>query len=137
MLIRTYSELTEIESYLDRFEYLKLGGGVSDRTFGGDRWLNQRFYKSKEWKDLRHKIAVRDLAKDLAHEDYPIAGTVYIHHINPLTPEDLKVRNLRKLLDPENLVCVSLNTHNAIHYGDSSLLIKEPVVRTPGDTKLW
>lgn len=124
------------ESFEDRFEYLKLRGSVGRETFGGDRYLNQRFYRSREWKRVRRDVIARDEACDLADPDMPIKGHLYVHHIDPLTTKDL-VEGGEKLFDMNNLVTVSHNTHNAIHYGDASLLPKPLVERTPGDTKLW
>ena len=135
--IKTYSELIELESFLDRYRYLKLGGQVGVDTFGFDRYLNQQFYKLKEWKLTRAKVIVRDLGCDLGVEGLDISGTIIIHHINPITINDVKNRN-PILLDPEYLISTQLNTHNAIHYGDESLLISStPLERRPNDTTLW
>lgn len=135
-IIRTYEDLIKIDSFEDRFEYLKLSGAVGEDTFGFDRWLNQIFYKSKEWKRVRDEVIVRDMGHDLAHEDYPIKGKVIIHHMNPIFLDDL-VDRTEFLLDPNYLICTSHNTHNAIHFGDQNLLPKKPIERRPGDTKLW
>lgn len=121
MMNKCYSEMLEFDSYIDRYNYLRQCAKVGQRTFGWTRIFNQSFYRSKEWKDLRNSIIVRDGACDMAHSDYPI-GEIIIHHINPITLDDLNDHS-SKILDPENLVCVSHNTHNAIHYGDSSLLV--------------
>ena len=135
--IKTYSELIELESFLDRYRYLKLGGQVGVDTFGFDRYLNQQFYKLKEWKLTRAKVIVRDLGCDLGVEGLDISGTIIVHHINPITINDVKNRN-PILLDPEYLISTQLNTHNAIHYGDESLLISStPLERRPNDTTLW
>ena len=135
--IKTYSELIELESFLDRYRYLKLGGQVGVDTFGFDRYLNQQFYKLKEWKLTRAKVIVRDLGCDLGVEGLDISGTIIIHHINPITINDVKNRN-PILLDLEYLISTQLNTHNAIHYGDESLLISStPLERRPNDTTLW
>ena len=135
-IIRTYEDLIKIDSFEDRFEYLKLSGAVGEDTFGFDRWLNQIFYKSKEWKRVRDEVIVRDMGHDLAHEDYPIKGKVIIHHMNPIFLDDL-VDRTEFLLEPNYLICTSHNTHNAIHFGDQNLLPKKPIERRPGDTKLW
>lgn len=135
-IIKTYSEMISLPTFIERFEYLKIGGKVGDATFGYDRYLNQILYRTPEWKRFRRDIIVRDMGCDLACEDREIVGKIMVHHINPLTIED--VYNLDpKIFDPENVVCVSLDTHNAIHYGDQSLLMKDPVVRTKNDTCPW
>jgi hypothetical protein len=135
--IKTYSELITFESFLDRYRYLKLDGQVGVDTFGFDRYLNQQFYKLKEWKLTRAKVIVRDFGCDLGVEGLDISGTIIIHHINPITINDVKNRN-PILLDPEYLISTQLNTHNAIHYGDESLLVSiTPLERSPNDTKLW
>ena len=134
--IRNYRELSSIKSFEDRFEYLKLSGRIGEETFGFDRWLNQIFYNTKEWKRLRDEVIVRDMGCDLGHEDYPIAGRIIIHHMNPIYWDDIVERS-ELLLDPQYLICTSHNTHNAIHYGDRNLLPKGPIERRPGDTKLW
>ena len=136
-MIRTYSELIQLPTFEERFNYLKLHGDVGRETFGFDRYLNQRFYKSKEWNQVRDRVIVRDFGCDLACEDIPISGQIIVHHMNPFTIEELET-NPSILLDPEFLICVSLDTHNAIHYGDSSILKKNVLVeRKPNDTKLW
>lgn len=135
-IIRTYEDLIKIDSFEDRFEYLKLSGVVGEDTFGFDRWLNQIFYKTKEWRRIRDEVIVRDMGCDLGCEDYPIKGKVIIHHMNPLYLDDL-VDRTEFLLDPNYLICTSHNTHNAIHFGDQNLLPKKPIERRPGDTKLW
>lgn len=132
----TYKELVTIDDFLKRFEYLKLNGEVGLDTFNSNRYLNQQFYKSYEWKKLRNEIIVRDNGCDLGFEGRPINNDILIHHLNPLTLEDFKNRS-KSLLDPDNLICVSLRTHNAIHYGSSELLVNDPIVRTKNDTKLW
>ena len=134
--IRTYSELIRLPTFIERFEYLKLKGQVGNETFGFDRYLNQQFYHSREWKTVRDYVITRDFGRDLAKEGYEIYGKIYIHHMNPITQMDI-VRSHVSMIDPEFLVCVSHGTHNAIHYGDTSLLITEPVERKPGDTSLW
>lgn len=137
MKVRTYSELITLPTFEERFEYLKLNGRIGDDTFGFDRYLNQRFYKSQEWKSLRNKILLRDNGCDLAIEDRPIYERIYIHHMNPLLAADVIERS-QYLLNPEFLICVSQTTHNAIHYGDSNLLPKSQLVeRSPNDTAPW
>lgn len=136
MSIRTYTELITIPTFKERFEYLKLGGKVGAETFGFDRYLNQILYQSAEWKLFRRDIIIRDNGCDLACEGYEIHGMILIHHINPLTIEDVVNRSY-KIFDHDNVVCTILNTHNAIHYGDESLLVTEPIVRTPYDTCPW
>ena len=136
MSIRTYSELITIPTFEERFEYLQLKGSVGKDTFGYDRHLNQVLYRSPEWKRLRNQIIIRDCGCDLACEGYDIHSKVLIHHLNPITVEDVLARS-RKVFDPDNLVCVSHNTHNAIHYGDVDLLVTGPIIRTKNDTCPW
>lgn len=137
MMHRTYTELSRIHDFKERFEYLALHGAVGRDTFGFDRWMNQAFYTSKEWRDLRHVVIARDLGCDLGMEGHEIRSRIYVHHMNPLTPEQID-RGESEMLDPEFLICVTLRTHNAVHFGNANLLRKtEPTVRTPGDTKLW
>lgn len=134
---KSYSELIRIPSYEERYEYLKLGGSVGELKFNGHRYLNQRFYSSDpEWKRVKRQVIIRDNGCDMAHEDYMIGGKVIIHHINPITIEDLMKRD-PKIFDLDNLICVSHNTHNAIHYGDISLLALPPVERIAFDTCPW
>ncbi len=135
--IRSYSELIRIPSYEERFEYLRLSSIIGESTFGFDRWINQELYRSKRWRnDIRDRVIIRDNGCDMAHSDYPIVSGILIHHINPITIED--VENMTDaIFDLDNLVCVSHRTHNAIHYGDRSLLQSTPVVRKPGDTCPW
>lgn len=135
-MMRTYSELIKYNTFEDRFNYLKLNGVIGEDTFGFDRWLNQNFYNSKEWKSIRDFVIIRDGGCDMAMDGYEIGGKVYVHHMNPITPNDI-VHSTEALMDPEFLVCVSHNTHNAIHYGDISILATDPVERRPGDTCLW
>lgn len=134
--IKTYSELITIPSFLERYRYLKLGGSIGEETFGFDRYLNQTLYRSPEWKRFRRDMIIRDNGMDLAADDYEIVGKILVHHINPLTVQDV-IRRDPKIFDPENVICTSMNTHNAIHYGDESLLMIEPVVRTKYDTCPW
>ena len=136
MSIKTYSELITIPTFEERFEYLQLKGSVGKDTFGYDRYLNQVLYRSPEWKRLRNQIIIRDSGCDLACDGYDIYDKVLIHHLNPITVEDVLARS-RKVFDPDNLVCVSHNTHNAIHYGDVDLLITGPIIRTKNDTCPW
>ena len=135
--IRTYSELIRIPTFEDRFRYLKLRGKVGEDTFGFDRYFNQKFYRSSEWKRIRDHVIVRDGACDLGIPDREIFGKVIIHHMNPFRIEDLTGDNAKDLLDPEFLICVSHETHNAIHYGDESLLPEIFVERRPNDTCPW
>lgn len=136
MNTKTYSELIAISSFEERFEYLQLKGSVGKDTFGYDRYLNQILYHSPEWKKLRNQIIIRDCGCDLACEGYEIYGRILIHHLNPITVDDVVARS-RNVFDPDNLVCVTNNTHNAIHYGDASLLVTGPIVRTKNDTCPW
>ena len=136
-IIKSYSELITIPTYEGRFEYLYLGGAVGKETFGFDRYLNQQFYNSYEYRKFRRDMALRDLGCDMAMDGYPLGETFILHHINPISPDDILNRNIRILLDPENTVCANFRTHNAIHYGDSSLLITAPIERKPNDTCPW
>lgn len=135
-IIRTYSELISLPTFEERFEYLKLGGKVGEETFGFDRYLNQIFYKSKEWEELRNKIILRDCGCDLGISDYEIQGKILIHHMNPITKDDILNRT-DYLLNPEYLICTSKSTHDAIHYGNSDLLYAGPVERFKNDTCPW
>lgn len=135
--IRTYSELMQLQSYDERFEYLSLGGRVGEETFGFDRYLNQQLYKSKEWKTIRDYVIMRDNGFDLAMDDYDIYGTIYVHHMNPITSNDI-IDSTEYLLNPEYLICVSMDTHNAIHYGNKDYLDRHKIVmRTPNDHCPW
>lgn len=134
--IKSYSEMVRLPTFLERYRYLKIGGQVGEETFGYDRYLNQILYRSSEWKRFRRDVIIRDNGCDLACDGYEIIGKVLIHHIDPITVRDIELRD-PKIFDPENVVSVTLNTHNAIHYGDESLLITEPLVRTPNDTCPW
>lgn len=135
-MVKTYSELITFKNFEDRFNYLSLTGIVGETTFGSRRWLNQMLYKTEMWKSTRRKAIFRDNGCDLAHEDYAIHGSVYIHHINPITVEDILERR-DCVFDLENLVCTSFRTHQAIHYGTEESLPKGPAVRTKNDTCLW
>ena len=134
--LRTYSELIRIPNYMDRFEYLKLDGVVGEATFGFERYLNQKFYHSHEWKTIRQHVIVRDMGCDLGIVDREIAGRIFIHHMNPITVKDISEAT-RFLLNPEYLICTCKRTHDAIHYSDESILYQDPVVRTPNDTCPW
>lgn len=134
--MRTYSELIKLQTFEERFEYLRLDGEVGIETFGFDRHLNQAFYQSPLWRNLRHKVIARDLGFDLAFPGRPIAARLLIHHINPITEQDL-FEGSPAVMDLENLVTTCHDTHNAIHYGSVDLLVQDYVPRQPGDTKLW
>ena len=133
---RGYSELVEIPTIEGRYDYLVLGGQVGRSTFGFDRWMNQQFYTSRAWKQIRSIVIVRDNGCDLGVEGYEIGGSLLVHHMNPVTPDDL-IKGEDWLLDPEYLITTCQLTHNAIHYGDRTLLPRVPVERQPGDTNLW
>lgn len=134
---KCYSELIQIPSLEERYEYLRLQGFVGDETFGSKRRMNQLFYSSDIWKQTRSEIILRDEACDLAVPGYEINRRLQVHHINPIRLEDILENRWDILLDPENLICVSFRTHNAIHYGDNSLLPQIPIERKPGDTCPW
>lgn len=135
-MIKCYSELIRIPTFEERFQYLKLDGRVGDDTFGFDRFLNQQFYRSQQWKSLRNEIILRDNGCDLAMEGYDIYEKVIIHHMNPIRLEDV-VDISEYLINPEYLICTTLNTHNAIHYGNENNLLNKPVERTLHDTCPW
>lgn len=135
-IIRTYSELITLPTFEERYRYLRLGGRVGEETFGFDRYLNQIFYKSDEWRSIRDYVIIRDNGCDLAMEDREIHGRIIVHHMNPIYQEDL-LRRSKYLLDPEYLISTIKNTHDAIHYGDESLLITVPNERTKNDTCPW
>lgn len=135
--MKCYSELIQLPTFQERFEYLKLDGIVAEETFGFDRYLNQNFYRSQQWRKLRDEIIIRDNGCDLGDECHPIYGKILIHHINPISQNDI-LRHSDYLLNPEYLICTTYETHNAIHYGDPSQLpYKEFVERTPNDTCPW
>lgn len=136
MSIKTYSELICFHTFKERFEYLKLRGSVGKDTFGHDRYLNQVFYTSKEWRRLRDEIIIRDNGCDLGIDGREIRDKIYIHHLNPLGAKDILDRS-EYLMNPEYLICVSFETHNAIHYGDINLLPRDPIERKPNDTCPW
>lgn len=135
-MIRTYTELSQLDSFVDRFEYLRLGGIVGEPTFGFERHRNQRFYGSREWRLIRDEVLARDLGQDLGVDGFDIHVRPIIHHMNPMEPIDL-IHGNESILDPEYLITVTHQTHNAIHYGDKSLLALPVVERRPGDTRLW
>lgn len=135
-MIKTYKDLRRLSTFDERFEYLKLSGSVGAATFGFDRYLNQLLYHSRDWRRTRDHIIVRDNGCDLAINDRDIHNGILVHHINPITIENIE-RGDDCVYDPDNLICTSHNTHNAIHYGDSTLLTKFPKPRAKGDTQLW
>lgn len=136
MSIRTYSELITLPTFIERYRYLKLSGRVGKDTFGFDRYLNQIFYQSKEWKSIRDYVITRDNGCDLGIVGHEIYGRILIHHINPITADDILKRS-DFLLNPEYLICTIKNTHDAIHYSDESLLITDPIERSMNDTCPW
>ena len=135
-MVKTYSELSKLTSFEDRFRYLKLDGIVGETTFGFDRYLNQLFYQSQKWKKIRDEVIVRDSCCDLGVEGYEIYKYAMIHHMNPITIKDIQEES-EYLLNPEYLITTTQKTHNAIHYGDASLLRKKWEPRRPGDTLSW
>jgi hypothetical protein len=135
-VIRTYSEMVQYGTFEERFEYLSLHGTVGEATFGFDRYMNQQFYRSRQWRLIRNEVKVRDMACDLGIDGYEIYDRVIIHHMNPMTAQDLE-EGRSEILDPEFLICVTHDTHNAIHYGDKSLLRQPLIERRPGDTTPW
>ena len=134
--IKTYSELITLPTFIERFRYLKLNGKVGDSTFGYDRYLNQILYTSREWLTFKDRIVLRDDGCDLACEGFNVPVRITVHHINPITVDDVVNRN-PKVFDPENVICVSHNTHMAIHYGSEELLITSPIERKANDTCPW
>lgn len=136
MNIRTYSELSKLTSFIDRFNYLKLSGTVGEETFGFDRYLNQILYRSQRWKSVRNYVILRDNGCDLGVEGFEIPGRIIVHHMNPITLLDITTES-EFLMDPEFLISTVHNTHNAIHYGDESLLVTAPIERRPNDTCPW
>ena len=133
---RTYSDLFRLSSFKERFEYLRLNGSVGVETFGFDRYINQRFYQSKEWQSIRDRVIVRDCGCDLGIDGQEITGPIYIHHMNPISAKDIETFS-KFLLNPLYLICTTHQTHNAIHYGDETLLASEPIERKPNDTCPW
>lgn len=136
VIIRIYTELSELPTFEERFEYLKLSGKVGAETFGFDRIFNQKFYSSYEWKRIRNFVISRDLGCDLGVDGYEIQNGIFIHHMNPITLDDIEKRT-EILLNPNYLICTSFETHNAIHYGDVSQAVRKPIERTPNDTCPW
>ena len=136
MIIRTYNELMLLPTFEERFEYLKLSGRVGKETFGFDRWLNPKFYRYAEWKHLRDQVIIRDNGCDLGVEGREIYGKILIHHMNPITKKDILDRT-DLLLNPMYLISVTKQTHDAIHYSDDSILMKDPIVRSRNDTCPW
>lgn len=136
MIIRSYSELIRLNTFEERYEYLRLRGDVGRSTFGFDRYLNQQFYRSAQWRNLRHHIIARDLGCDLAVEGYEIHDKILIHHMNPIDSDDIIDGN-SDIMEPEFLISTTQKTHNDIHYGNDNRLPSQLVERRPGDTKLW
>ena len=134
--MRTYSELIKLTTLAERFDYLKLGGVIGEDTFGFERYLNQNFYRSAVWKKIRNEVIIRDNGCEMGLEDYPIAGRIIIHHMNPVDSDDI-IHQRDILLNPEFLICVGNQTHNAIHYGSIDLLPQDPIERKPNDTCPW
>lgn len=134
--VKTYSELVPLKTFEERFRYLKLNGMVGEETFGFDRFINQKFYKSREWKSIRDFVILRDNGCDLGIDGYEIHGDIFIHHMNPVSLNDIETMS-DFLLSPEYLIATTLRTHNAIHYGDETLLIVPPAERTMNDTCPW
>ena len=134
--IKTYSELITFPTFKERYKYLQLSGAVGEETFGFDRYINQKFYRSQEWKRVRDFVIIRDNGCDLGVEGYDIHGKILIHHMNPIHIDDIRLLS-EYLMNPEYLISTTLSTHNAIHYGDESLLMAEPIERTPNDTCPW
>lgn len=133
---KNYDELIKLKTFDERFEYLKLNGIIGEDTFGMNRWLNQKFYTSREWRNFRNKIITRDNGCDLGLDGFDIYGTIMIHHIVPITYDDL-LNKTEMILDESNVICVSFETHNAIHYGDINLLTRQSMDRKPYDTCPW
>lgn len=136
MAIRRYSELIRFHTFEERFEYLMLKGQVGKETFGFDRYVNQRFYHSEEWRQVKNRVIARDLGRDLGVEGYDIYGRIYVHHMNPILVKDIEECS-EYLMDPEYLITTTFATHNAIHYGDESFVILSPKERAPNDMCPW
>jgi hypothetical protein len=136
MIDRNYTDLIKLKTFDERYRYLRLDGRVGETTFGFHRYLNQQLYRSQKWKSIRNKVIIRDGACDLAVPDHEIIGMVFVHHMIPITIEDIE-NNAPHVFDMEFLVCTSFNTHNAIHFGDEALLPKLPAERSPNDTCPW
>jgi len=135
-LIKCYTELRRLKSFEERYRYLRLSANVGDNTFGYDRYLNQMLYSSKKWLNIRDGIIIRDLGCDLGIEDYEIHGKIIVHHMNPITIEDIEL-DRDEVFDPEFLICTTHDTHNAIHFGNESLLPRLPIIRRRNDTCPW
>lgn len=135
-MIKTYSELIRFKTLEERYRYLRIGGRVGEETFGFDRWMNQVFYKDPRWRDIRDEVITRDNGCDLGLEGYDIPGKIFVHHMNPVTKDDI-LYNFDSLLNPEFLISTSKRTHDAIHYGNEDLLPQSPIVRTRNDTCPW
>ena len=135
-LIKRYTELRRLKSFEERYRYLRLSANVGDNTFGYDRYLNQMLYTSKKWLNIRDSIIIRDLGCDLGIEDYEIRGKIIVHHMNPITIEDIEL-DRDEVFDPEFLICTTHDTHNAIHFGNESLLPRLPIIRRRNDTCPW
>lgn len=135
-MIRTYSEMILLPTFIERFRYLQIGGKVGAETFGYDRYLNQTLYRTAEWKRFRREVIIRDNGCDLGCDDREIYGKILVHHINPITADDIINRH-SNVFNLDNVICVSLDTHNAIHYGDEELLMLGPIKRTKNDTCPW
>lgn len=136
-MTKSYTELITFKTFEERFRYLRLNGRVAEETFGVQRWLNQVFYRTKEWKDFRREILIRDNMCDLGIEGRDIYNYALVHHINPITPKDILERRMNVLLNPENVITTIKRTHDAIHYGDETILALEPADRKPNDTIPW
>lgn len=135
-MIKCYTELRRLKSFEERYRYLRLSANVGDNTFGYDRYLNQMLYTSKKWLNIRDGIIIRDLGCDLGIEDYEIHGKIIVHHMNPITIEDIEL-DRDEMFDPEFLICTTHDTHNAIHFGNESLLPRLPIIRRRNDTCPW
>lgn len=135
-MIKTYSELIRFKTLEERYRYLRIGGRVGEETFGFDRWMNQVFYKDPRWRDIRDEVITRDNGCDLGLEGYDIHGKIFVHHMNPVTKDDI-LYNFDSLLNPEFLISTSKRTHDAIHYGNEDLLPQSPIIRTRNDTCPW
>lgn len=136
MLLRTYRELRTLPTFIERYRYLRIGGVIGDSTFGFQRFLNQTLYTTKRWRKVRDDVILRDNGCDLGILDRRIDDCIIVHHMNAITIEDIQNGN-EDVFNPEYLICTSLDTHNAIHYGDERLLARDPIERTAGDTCLW
>lgn len=136
MITKSYGELNQFTTFLDRYNYLKIGGVIGSETFGLDRYVNQMLYKSRKWRSVRNQVIIRDEGCDLGLEGYDIIDQIVVHHMNPITLEDIEEER-DYVFDPYFLICCSKRTHNAIHFGDESLLPKDPIIRRPNDTCPW